>query len=756
LAPEPSPTCYHRVPLIKICFLRAHHGSGNKHMPRLAGLSLQLVATRLALAIGTSVDAPLGPLAREAYGPAAAAADLMAADPAHSVAACLSKRTWGKDSALLQLGRRHDVSSFAAVRQHDPTENAERAGSIKNRHGICLDRKNRNTNGGKVHMWTCYNGFEPQMWLYHPSTGQIQSKGGFCLDSPQNSVNGGLVHMWECHELNTNQHWDYDVTTGQIKHRHGGHCLDASQRSTNGGKVHMWECNTYNYNQQWQLGEPVSAPSDSQCHTAEKGEQCYTTVDWAMTTGIHHFPEWYADSLTPTSSFEEFQAFLHWTGADDHACSFPCVSCRNVAAGEECYDHIQWAMQTGIHSHPEKYWGLQPSSSFEAFQGVLHFLHSSCPHPCVGSATEPTAAPTPAPTLAPMPAPAPVATQAPMEGSGPQQTCADVWDVSAVDMFDSSSQYSCGARIDWLMSAEGGALSEEEAKAKIALEFTECEPCWPWEKYKAPGDTSLSSKRGIAIENKKLVRESLASLSSAVSWGYGWHYKASTGLSGVKLDVSSWDAAGIHWLPMVWDDSGLVSAEGEVSTLGWGSGRMALLGFNEPNFADQANLSPERAAELWPRVEQLAAQHGIQKIVSPAVAFHDSYQGVDWLGRFLELCVGCKVDAIAFHSYTCYGRFLKEHIDLYRSFGKPLWLTEFACAEGGDLNAGRLSAEGQMEYMREAIPMLEQDPDVEMYAWFSYFEDEWLYSSTPGDAGLVSADGSLSPLGELYASFAPA
>lgn len=29
----------------------------------------------------------------------------------------------------------------------------------------------------------------------------------------------------------------------------------------------------------------------------------------------------------------------------------------------------------------------------------------------------------------------------------------------------------------------------------------------------------------------------------------------------------------------------------------------------------------------------------------------------------------------------------------------------------------RLPAEGQMAYMREAIPLLEQDESIEMYAW---------------------------------------
>merc|ERR1711957_289607 len=116
-----------------------------------------------------------------------------------------------------------------------------------------------------------------------------------------------------------------------------------------------------------------------------------------------------------------------------------------------------------------------------------------------------------------------------------------------------------------------------------------------------------------------LIEASLTGLAGAVSWGYGWHYKASTGLGGISLAVPAWDAAGIHWLPMIWGESKLAAAEGEVSILGWGTAREALLGFNEPNFPDQANLSPEQAVALWPRVEQLAAQHGIQKIVSPAV-----------------------------------------------------------------------------------------------------------------------------------------
>jgi len=307
-------------------------------------------------------------------------------------------------------------------------------------------------------------------------------------------------------------------------------------------------------------------------------------------------------------------------------------------------------------------------------------------------------------------------------------------------MFDASSRYTCGNRITYLQTAEG--LSEVAAKERIALDFPfECYPCWPWVKFKLPGDTSVSPKRGIALERKFVPAQGLASLRPAVSWGYGW-------------DDQLLADAYVRWLPMIWGEAQLLQAEDQVGSIDW-SGAGQLLGFNEPNFPDQADMSPEHAAALWPKVEALAASRGITKLVSPAVNFQDGNQGDAWLTRFFQLCVNCKVDAIAFHSYTCYGRFLRDHLDIYRKFGKPMWLTEFACAEPGDINAGRVSAEGQMAYMREAIPLLESDPDVEMYAWFSYFSNQWNHpvGGVTGDAGLVLADGTLSALGSLYATF---
>ncbi|CAK9048147.1 unnamed protein product [Durusdinium trenchii] len=62
---------------------------------------------------------------------------------------------------------------------------------------------------------------------------------------------------------------------------------------------------------------------DVECGTAQKGDRCYNDVMWAMNTGIHQHPDWYR-GLTPDASFEEFQGYLYRTSPVNHACPPPC------------------------------------------------------------------------------------------------------------------------------------------------------------------------------------------------------------------------------------------------------------------------------------------------------------------------------------------------------------------------------------------------------------------------------------------------
>ena len=93
----------------------------------------------------------------------------------------------------------------------------------------------------------------------------------------------------------------------------------------------------------------------------------------------------------------------------------------------------------------------------------------------------------------------------------------------------------------------------------------------------------------------------------------------------------------------------------------------AILGFNEPNFKQQANLTPKQAADMWPKIEAAAKQRDVPIIVGPAVNFAPVGQTapIKWLDDFFSHCVGCRVDAIAMHSYTCRWTYLKTHLDMY-------------------------------------------------------------------------------------------
>ena len=142
-------------------------------------------------------------------------------------------------------------------------------------------------------------------------------------------------------------------------------------------------------------------------------------------------------------------------------------------------------------------------------------------------------------------------------------------------------------------------------------------------------------------------------------------------------------------------------------------------------------------------------QYGVQELVSPAMC-GDIGKGTSWMGQFLDTCKGCRIDAIAIHSYWCSLGGIQNLIDSYRRFGKKIWLTEFACAAPGV----NVSMRGQIKFMKDVVPWLEQEDIVEKYAWFSYFTNEWAHGITwPNpDAGLVDWNGALSELGSVSVS----
>jgi hypothetical protein len=236
------------------------------------------------------------------------------------------------------------------------------------------------------------------------------------------------------------------------------------------------------------------------------------------------------------------------------------------------------------------------------------------------------------------------------------------------------------------------------------------------------GGSAPTCKRGIATNTAPG-----AAFYPAVRWWYNWSLKPSGGNTGIEF------------VPMIWGSS---TVNGAIP-----AGSRYLLGFNEPNFMSQANLTPQAAAAAWPMLQANGRKAGVAAIVGPAMNFCGpaaSCNGTDpyvYLKDFLNACTDCEVDHIAVHWYNCDLPSLRAYIESNSSlagwlqFKKPIWLTEFSCD-------GSATAAQQEAFMRAAIPYLESQPNVFRYSWFS--------ADPIPNAKLVNSDGSPTALGQVY------
>merc|ERR1712217_952226 len=123
------------------------------------------------------------------------------------------------------------------------------------------------------------------------------------------------------------------------------------------------------------------------CHTALPSETCCAGVIWAMEHGIHTQPDQYCD-LNANSDFVDFQECLHQQKA--HGCPMPCRKCGKPVEWDSCYNATIWAKEKGILIYPQWFPTLTPQSSFDDFQEFLHAdgLHEhkygfrACLEPC--------------------------------------------------------------------------------------------------------------------------------------------------------------------------------------------------------------------------------------------------------------------------------------------------------------------------------------------------------------------------------------
>jgi hypothetical protein len=250
------------------------------------------------------------------------------------------------------------------------------------------------------------------------------------------------------------------------------------------------------------------------------------------------------------------------------------------------------------------------------------------------------------------------------------------------------------------------------------------------------GDPCPSTVKSLAIEVSCVVgqeqvdeskpykgvanspKDELAALGA--TWCYNWGTRP-----------SATDCDDPLFVPMVWgkdDVAGAIQAIGD-------AGYTTVLGFNEPNKSDQANMSVEQALALWPDM----TKDPDLRVSSPAV----SDDGRAWLEDFMDQAQaqGLRVDFIAMHWYgwnagSCVPSQLEGAVNWASQWGLPVWITEFGCMGSSNPDEQTL-----IDFFESAIPMLDRHPLVERYAWYPWNTYNHLYEN-----------GAMTALGEAYAA----
>jgi hypothetical protein len=176
-----------------------------------------------------------------------------------------------------------------------------------------------------------------------------------------------------------------------------------------------------------------------------------------------------------------------------------------------------------------------------------------------------------------------------------------------------------------------------------------------------------------------------------------------------------------------------------------------LLGFNEPDSKNQANMNVSTAVSLWPYLESVG-----MPLASPVV----TQNGVGtWMREWNEMALnqGLRVDYISVHWYggpnaDSFKRYMKHMHDL-NGGQTPLLIREFAPADwhATTPSQNRFTPSQVLEFMKEILPWLEH-PDqatwIFGYAWFPFST-----TSGPGYcSALFEESGAPTKLAEYYRS----
>jgi hypothetical protein len=226
----------------------------------------------------------------------------------------------------------------------------------------------------------------------------------------------------------------------------------------------------------------------------------------------------------------------------------------------------------------------------------------------------------------------------------------------------------------------------------------------------ADASAAVATKKGISAWKFTGVTKAMAN--AKVGWFYTW--------SSGKQQITQ--PAGVEFVPMIWGPNSVTDTELNRAK----SQGTILLGFNEPDMAGQANMTVNKALDLWPRLQGTGMRLG-----APAVATGGNVAG-GWLDRFMKGAAarGYKVDFIPLHWYgsnfnaTAATAQLKSYLlAVHNRYHKPIWLTEYALIDFSTGTPRYPTPAQQVAFVKKSTAMLAGLNFVQRYAWFTLSTD---------------------------------
>jgi hypothetical protein len=290
------------------------------------------------------------------------------------------------------------------------------------------------------------------------------------------------------------------------------------------------------------------------------------------------------------------------------------------------------------------------------------------------------------------------------------------------------------------LSAESATSIEQEETSELEPEVQRCLP--PASPPPMPG------KRGICFTLRDEGRKGswLENLPKVIAMNPYWNY--SWGSKRIAAQPEN-----IEFVPMIWGAWGNEGLERKITEdilpqIESGQAKR-LLGFNEPDFEKQSNLSVDEVISYWPILAKVDLP-----LASPSVGHATRPWMVEFMQKTEESCL--RMEYIAVHWYgganaAAFKNKMREAYTLYGSW-RPMLITEFAVADWDATTPeeNRYSTARVLVFMKDVLPWMEEPEQdwIAGYSWFSF--DASIPAGT--SSALFDDDGNVTTLGRYYAS----